>query len=107
MKPAFSEEFQNTYLQSKYTRWAQDLDAPTLQALIWFVGELSVRTDEQDLESLRRISPDYNKCRRDIALEAIILIKRGVRYQDKNQIRLTILNGINERWEERVMAGGV
>lgn len=68
MKSAFSDEFCEKLLKSKYIKWAQDLDEPTLEALLWFVGELSARTDEEEMDALRDLSPNFSKCRRNPAL---------------------------------------
>jgi hypothetical protein len=40
---AFSGNFRSELQIGKYTRWAADLDADTLQTLLWACGELGVR----------------------------------------------------------------
>ena len=101
MKSAFSVEFRESFLKGKYIKRAQDLDEPTLEALLWFVGELSTPTNSVEMDALRDLSPNFSKCCRNTALEAIILIQRGVRFKNLKQIYHVIASGIDDRWEEQ------
>lgn len=79
----FSDSFRQNLATGKYTKWAENLTEPHLEALLWMVGEYGYRAplilkllerhrDEVSLE-------DVGFARAKLALETIFLIVGGRR----------------------------